>query len=215
MKVRKITNKGPKKVIGKFPSLKMGRCIWWESQIERDYIYLLEFDPSVTSYKEQPLCISYFLNGKEHHYTPDFLVERSNRRQIVEVKREHQTRKEENVALFSAVGPLFFQQGYEFIIATDTAIRVQPRLENIKLFTRYARTPIDPQHQIACHELFAGKREVSLGEIVQFFTAKDLEIQVIYALLYWGILATDLMKPVELSSIVSLPQEISSAKEAS
>ena len=53
---RKITNRGSKKVIGKFPSLKMNTTIWWESQLERDYIYLLEIDPDVTAYQGQPFC---------------------------------------------------------------------------------------------------------------------------------------------------------------
>jgi hypothetical protein len=58
-RARKITNAGNRKVIGKFPSLKMNRVIWWESQLERDYIYLLEIDPEVLSYSEQPFTISY------------------------------------------------------------------------------------------------------------------------------------------------------------
>ncbi len=44
MAVRKITNKGSKKVIGKFASHKLQTTVWWESQIERDYIYLFEID---------------------------------------------------------------------------------------------------------------------------------------------------------------------------
>ncbi|MGQ4648881.1 hypothetical protein [Lyngbya aestuarii] len=59
VRARKITNAGNRKVIGKFPSLKMNAVIWWESQLERDYIYLLEIDPEVLSYGEQPLTISY------------------------------------------------------------------------------------------------------------------------------------------------------------
>ena len=90
MAVRKISNKGTKKVIGKFASLKMKRVIWWESQLERDYIYLLEFDPDVASYDEQPLRIEYYLNGKKHRYTPDFLVRKGNKRIIVEVKQEEE-----------------------------------------------------------------------------------------------------------------------------
>ncbi|MBD2181884.1 hypothetical protein H6S82_00250 [Planktothrix sp. FACHB-1355] len=43
--VRKFSNTGCRRVIGKFLSLKMNTTIWWESQIERDYIYWLEIDP--------------------------------------------------------------------------------------------------------------------------------------------------------------------------
>ena len=151
MAVRKITNKGCKKIIGKFPSLKLGRLIWWESQIERDYIYLLEFDPAVISYEEQPIRISYHLNGKERHYTPDFLVRQADRNLIVEVKQEKEALKEENQRLFNIVGAICARDDYEFIVVTDKMIRVQPRLDNIKLLTRYQRTPIhDSHYQIVC-----------------------------------------------------------------
>jgi len=44
--VRKATNRG-KNIIGYFPSVKMGRMINFESLIERDFIYLLDFEQEV------------------------------------------------------------------------------------------------------------------------------------------------------------------------
>lgn len=206
MSVRKITNKGTKKVIGKFPSLKMNRTVRWESQLERDYIYLLEFDPDVLSYKEQPRTTSYHLDHKEHHYTPDFFVVRPGKQQIVEVKPEHQAAKEEYQALFRAVAAIYHQEGHEFIVATDTMIQVQPRLDNIKQLTKYARATINPQHQIACHEFLTERDEVTLDDIIQHFAARAFEPQVIYALLYRGILAVDLMQSISLESSVYMPR---------
>jgi hypothetical protein len=84
--VRKISNAGCKKVIGKFPSIKMQTAIWWESQIERDYIYLLEIDPNVISYQGQPFKISYQEKGKPRTYIPDFWVKRKQQEQVTEVK---------------------------------------------------------------------------------------------------------------------------------
>jgi hypothetical protein len=206
MKTRKITNKGTKKVIGKFPSLKMGRLVWWESQIERDYIYLLEFDPAVISYEEQPLRISYYLNGKERHYTPDFLVKRTDKSLIIEVKQEEEAQKEENQRLFHIASAICARHNYEFVIVTDKMIRVQPRLDNIKLLTRYQKTPInDPHYQIICYELFVKNSEVSLGEVTQFFASRNIGKQVVFSLLYWGVLAVDLMQPIGALSVVHLP----------
>jgi hypothetical protein len=206
MGVRKITNKGFKRVIGKFPSLKMGRLICWESQIERDYIYLLEFDPSVVFYAEQPLRISYYLDDKERHYTPDFLVKRSDKNLIVEVKQEDEAQKEENQCLFRIASAICAHDNYEFVLVTDTMIRVQPRLDNIKLLTRYQRIPIhDPQYQIICYELFSKSSEVCLSEITQFFASRNIGKQVVFSLLYWGILAVDLMQPITAESVVNFP----------
>lgn len=204
MGVRKITNKGGKKVIGKFPSLKMRRLICWESQIERDYLYLLEVDPAVISYAEQPLRISYYLDAKERHYTPDFLVIRSDKNLIVEVKPEAEAQKEENQQLFRIAGAACARDHYEFAVVTDTMIRVQPRLDNIKLLTRYQRVPIhDPQYQIICHELFSERSEVCFIEVMQFFASRNIGKQVVFSLLYWGILAVDLMQPITVESVVS------------
>jgi len=47
------------KNIGKFASVKTGRIAWYESLLERDYMYLLDFDPDVTYWHEQPLKIRY------------------------------------------------------------------------------------------------------------------------------------------------------------
>jgi hypothetical protein len=113
--------------------------------------------------------------------------------------------KEENALLFRSVAPLFNQKGYEFLIATDTMIRTQPRLSNIKLLTKYARTSVNPQHQIACHEFFVRKKEASLNEVIHFFAAKNEGAQVVYSLLYHGVLTIDLMQPIEPDSRVLLP----------
>jgi hypothetical protein len=204
--VRKISNKGTKKVIGKFASLKVGRLVWWESQIERDYIYLLEFDSAVVSYKEQPMYIAYYLNSKERHYTPDFLVKRAEKTLVVEVKLEEKVQKEENQHLFRIASSVCARNSYEFIVVTDTMIRVQPRLDNIKLLTRYQRTPIsDPYYQIVCYELFAKNCEVSLSKLMQFFASRNISRQVVFSLLYWGVLAVNLMEPIGAESVVRLP----------
>jgi hypothetical protein len=73
MPVRKVSNRGGN-TIGHFPSLKMGRMIDYESLIERDLIYLLEFEQDVTWYAEQPLTIPYHYEEKERDYTPDFHI---------------------------------------------------------------------------------------------------------------------------------------------
>jgi hypothetical protein len=206
MGVRKITNKGGRKVIGKFPSLKMQRLICWESQIERDYIYLLEFDPAVSSYAEQPLRISYYRDARERHYTPDFLVKKLDKNLIVEVKQEVEARKEENQRLFRIASAVCAHNNYEFVLVTDTMIRVQPRLDNVKLLTRYQRVPIhDPQYQIICYELFAKCSEVCFGEVTQFFASRNIGQQVAFSLLYWGILVVDLMQQITAESLVRFP----------
>jgi hypothetical protein len=209
MRVRKIGNRGSTtKVIGKFPSLKMGKTVWFESQIERDFIYLLEFDGDVLFYQEQPEKINYVRDDKGHSYTPDFLVRRRGGEQLVEVKPEARRNDEENVLLFGSVAPIIRAQGREFLVVSDEKIRVQPRLNNIKLLWRYARVPIVPQHQILCQELLGMRQQVSFTEAIHLFENNGVTRDVVYALLYRGVLATDLMQPLNASAPVYLPSTV-------
>jgi len=53
MPVRNVSNRGGS-VIGRFPSIKMERMIAFESLLERDFIYLLDYDARVEWFEEQP-----------------------------------------------------------------------------------------------------------------------------------------------------------------
>ncbi len=193
--IRRITN-GGKKVIGKFPSIKCGKMVWWESQLERDFLYLIEIDPDVLSYEEQPLKIEYFSDGKVRKYTPDFLVIRTDRKQIVEVKDEKKAKKEEYVELFRKIGPICAQEGYEFIVATDREIRVQPRLKNVKFLFKYAKTPVMTAHQVLLYSIFGDREALPLREIGRGFVAKGFKASAVYALIFCGILSIDLSRPI-------------------
>src|SRR5258708_29523779 len=101
MPVRKVANHGSN-IIGRYPSLKMGRMVAFESTIERDYIYLLDYEPAVTSFAEQPLTIDYFCDGTMFHYTPDFHAVENGQNVMVECKQIRFVETEENHRKFSA-----------------------------------------------------------------------------------------------------------------
>lgn len=204
MNARRITNKGSKKIIGKFPSLLMGVIVMWESKLERDFIYLLEFDPDVVSYREQPMRIIYALNGKQRRYTPDFLVLRKEKKQLIEVKPKAKVLKGNNQQRFRIIAEICSARGYEFKLATECEIRVQPRLYNIKLFWKYARTPIYPQHQIYCKEVFDSRQVIRLGELIRAFESEGFGRQVVFAMMYHKLLTIDLMQSINSNSLIGL-----------
>ena len=215
MKSRKITNSGGNKVIGKFPSLKLNKVVWYESLLERDYLYLLEFDPDVVSFREQPGRIYYIRDGKKRRYTPDLLVQRRDGTHIVEVKPKEKLADEKLIHVFRIARHVCSGEGYEFKVATEELIRLQPRLDNVKLLYKYARTPIHPQHQISCYEFFVGKQGAALGELMQFFASENIEPQVVYALIYRGVITINLMEPISADSVVRLPMPASAARKVS
>jgi hypothetical protein len=208
MSVRRPSNRDGKRYIGKFPSFRLNRTIWFESLLERDFLYLLEYDHlDVEYFESQPCRIHYRREGRKRRYTPDFLVVRKGGRQIVEVKPEEKALEERNREIFRIAAAACARQGYEFRVVTDAEIRIEPRLENVKILLRYQRTEVLPQHQILSDEFFAGRREATLGEFMDFFASKGFGKQIVYSLIRWGVVRINLDETIRLGSRVFLPGE--------
>lgn len=119
--------------------------IQFESSLERDYIYLLEFDYSVFSYLEQPLCIFYTdSRNKKRKYTPDFLVKYHDNNipdTLVEIKYH------EDLILnyliykekFQAADEFCKKNNLTFVVLSEKEIRNQNQayLTNIKFLSSY------------------------------------------------------------------------------
>jgi hypothetical protein len=193
---RIITNTGSRKVIGRFPSWKLGQMVMFESKLERDYLYLLDYDPAVVAIRGQWPRIRYVLDGKFRTYWPDFRVERLNKRQIIEVKPAKKARKEDNVRRFQAIRQVCLDKGYEFALVTEETIRLEPRLKNIKLLWRYSRIEIWPRHQLACYEFFGSRADANLQELLDHFAKMHFGREVIYSMMFHGALSFDLTQEI-------------------
>ncbi len=143
MPVRTVSNRGGN-IIGKFPSIKMRRMIAFESLLERDFIYLLDYDANVEWFEEQPLTIEYQHEDKIRHYTPDFHLLERGERVLVEIKPECFTDTDENRHKFAAAYEWCLEQRWMFRVVTEREVRAEFRLQNVKLLTRYARQQVDP-----------------------------------------------------------------------
>ncbi len=163
MPVRKVSNRGGN-AIGRFPSTKMGRMIAFESLLERDFIYLLDYDPAVEWFEEQPLSIEYLHEGKQLHYTPDFHLLEDGQHVLVECKPERFVETEENRRKFGVAQEWCQGCGWEFRVVTEQQIRSGFRLQNIKLLSQYARQKVDSAIR---SQIFASLQEARAAVSVQ------------------------------------------------
>ena len=163
MPVRNVSNRGGN-VIGRFPSLKMQRMIAFESLLERDLIYLLDYDTAVTWFEEQPLTIEYQHEGKLRHYTPDFHLVEREQHVLVECKPEHFINTADNSRKFAAARTWCQADDWQFRIVTDADVRAGHRLQNIQLLTGYARHRIAPV--LRC-QLYAALQHASAATPIQ------------------------------------------------
>ncbi|WP_425127631.1 Tn7 transposase TnsA N-terminal domain-containing protein [Burkholderia arboris] len=109
---------------GRFPSLKSGRSVAFESLIERDALLLFEFSRGIVSYREQPYSIYYSFNGRSRRYTPDFeLTLASGAVLLIEVKPEERARAPDEDKRLRRITDHFAEFSVPFRVLTDTQIR--------------------------------------------------------------------------------------------
>jgi hypothetical protein len=163
MPVRNVASRGGN-AIGRFPSLKMQRMIAFESLLERDFIYLLDYDATVTWFEEQPLTIEYEHEGKLLHYTPDFHLVERDQHVLIECKPEHFVNTADNQRKFAAARAWCQACDWQYRIVTDTDVRAGHRLQNIQLLTGYARHHIAPV--LRC-QIYAALQSASAATPIQ------------------------------------------------
>jgi hypothetical protein len=195
---------GGRRNIGLFPSLKSGKSEWYESLLERDMLYLLAIDPGVISFRTRPFKITFLINDEPFWHIPDILAVRENKKQVIEVKPEEKTLTEDFILRTKCVSSVCRQHGYEYCVATEKFIRVEPRLSNVKLLFKYSRTEISERSQAALYNFFAQKEEVELQEVEALFKSSGKARQLTYALLYWGLLSVDINQNISQNVMVRL-----------
>jgi len=172
----------------------MGRMIYWESRNEEGYYRILDFDPQVKSYQEQPFKIAYICTGKKHTYTPDVCVMRHGGQQVIEVKPESELNNAENRMKFEAAEEYCYEHGYEFKVVSDRQIFTGELVSNLCLLFRYARITFPFEHQIALAEVlnsFSIMTVADMSEILKRKLGFD-PWPYICGLVYRGVLAADL-----------------------
>lgn len=107
-------------VTGYFPSLKFGRMMAFESSLERDLLHLLDFEASVTNFKEQPLTVTYEHGVKVRCYTPDFRVSDAGMEVLVKCKPRKKISRGDNQTKFAATYAFVPRGGSHFALSPRT-----------------------------------------------------------------------------------------------
>lgn len=149
MPSRDIRHPGHRGLRGFYPSRKAGRTVAFESRLERDHLFLLDADPDVVSFEEQPVTIHF--QGQKHprRYTPDCRVEyRSRPTELVEVKYAadldampadvRAAHAEAHVAATTWCA----ERGWRFVLRTDRDI-LGPALDRAHALHAFARLQPD------------------------------------------------------------------------
>lgn len=167
MAVRKVSNRGGN-IIGHYPSLKLGRMVAFESLLERDFVYLLDYEPAVMDFSEQPLTIRYVHENQPRRYTPDFQVLSHGHTWLCECKPAARVAEPRNQVKFAAARTWCQEQGWTFRVVTDVQLAANARVTNIKLLAQFARYPLNPAVQGRILAVLAERAHpLTIAEVMQ------------------------------------------------
>jgi len=158
--------------------------ISYESTLEKDFIYLLDYDQCISEYEEQPVNIEYYVNGKKHHYIPDFLAIIDYQKWIFECKPEIFVNNEENLQKFQAARYFCSKNSWQFLVITDEMIRGGFYLRNVKYLTTFARIAVPSEIRLRLlNLLFNEVNPIPISEVEVKLTNYD-RAQTLPALFY-------------------------------
>lgn len=209
--VRKVQHHG-NNIIGTFAGLK-AESVPYESTIEKDFMYFLEYDARVLTYESQPLFILGTTDdGEPHVYTPDFLVIRTIDRLIVECKPAKKVGTEDTERQCTLGRQWAASHDHRFLLVTDEDLRTGHRLNNLKILWKYSRFPVPPAITRQCRAVLTTHPEgisfLDLAtELAAGKTAPLAQSPALYALLFQHVLVADLKQPLGPSSPLFLPAD--------
>jgi hypothetical protein len=99
---------------GHHESSKTGLKHRYRSRWELQYMQLLDADPDVIQWRSEPTVIPYELAGKQRRYVPDFIVQRVNSVELVEVKPQTLRETSMNAAKRAAAIALCASEGWTY-----------------------------------------------------------------------------------------------------
>lgn len=203
--VRKINNKGYRTIIYMHPSEKIKRMVKCEFALESGFAELLDYDPNVTNYCEQPIKLNIRLEGKWRPYTPDFVVERASSHKLILVEIKPKDKVQEYKEKFNQARKAAAQKGFDFCVVTDEFIYAEPRYSNIKYLRRYSRSDITRDSFNITTEYFNQHSGRSyLFETQKFLCDRGVIKNEFIAMMYRKIILIDVCKTFGPNSILTL-----------
>jgi len=116
----------------------MGQLLHWESALERAAFILLDLDPAVIRYREQPAHIEYDDGDHQFAHFPDLLIQSCRSTDFAEVKPTHHANDETIRTRARLLGHHLADFGFGYYVLSEDELTREPRLHNAHLIRRYA-----------------------------------------------------------------------------
>ena len=201
LRVRNLIHRGAQRPVFKVPSVSLRRNVQCESLLEVDLALLLDIDPSVTSYGEQPATLRFSLHGEEAWHVPDFLAIRNSQTIFIEVKFE----KDVNTVIDQRTQVLkehLIRAGHSYLLLTEKQIRRPNAISNARQVLRRACHSITDIALLTSFERLRKQGMTTLGAWSWNHSGSDDAIAMAH-LVMRGYARTDMNHQLDRSTIVA------------
>jgi len=142
LRSREVVSRSNTRPTGKYPSFKMQRMLQWKTPHVLNVFRLLDANPEVLRFEEQPLVVHYELDGVKHDHYPDVKVEVSGEKELWDVATRTSELNPETArrSILLSKGLPAFGYHYRVVIAEDLAATSQ--LKNALTLLRHGRVDI-------------------------------------------------------------------------
>lgn len=183
---------------GRFPSLKLQRSVPYTSTLERDLLFVLEYEPCVWRYQEQPFVVTGIFEEQERHYTPDYALWADSGQILIECKPTALLADPHTQQQLAVGNQWANAHGWQFEVVTDTRLRTGSYLANLKLLWRYSRLSVSPALQTELLERLRPVNRLPLGVLASAPEA----VPTVLHLIFRHVLQVDLSQPLNVQSQV-------------
>ncbi len=150
---------------GSFPSLKLGRSVPYTSTLERDLLFVLEYEMQVLRYQEQPFVVTAWVEGRERRYTPDYALWTETGQTLIECKPAAQLSDPHTQQQITVGTRWASAHGWHFEVVTDVTLRAGSYLANLKLLWRYSRLRSTPTARVSLLDRLVGADSLPLSQL--------------------------------------------------
>lgn len=163
VRARRIVTRSRRRPTGKYPSWKMNRNLEWESPHELNALRLLDCDPKILSFHDQPCEIVYVQAGEQRRHYPDILVQFASNgsKEIWEVKTEDEASRPEVASRTALMTEHLPAWGYQYRIALAGELSLQPRLRNSCNLLYFGRNSITEDAREKIRRAVAAGKELN------------------------------------------------------
>lgn len=139
--IRRVISRSRSRPTGKYPSWKMKKMLQWESIAELKAFRLLDCDPSVIRFGEQPCVVIYFNGVEQKRHVPDIYVEFCERKELWEITTD--ASDPDVIARTILLSNGFKPHGFIYRLVPDSELAREPRLQNANTLLHYGRRPLE------------------------------------------------------------------------